>query len=45
MQMKSTYFKNDDEKFYTKGKTKALIKNKYKFNSENVSYNRNTQVI
>jgi len=35
-----TYFKNE-EKIFTKGKTKALIKNKYKFNSENVSYYRN----
>ena len=32
-----TYFKNE-EKISTKGKTKALVKNKYKFNSENVSY-------
>ena len=35
-----TYFKNE-EKILTKGKTKALIENKYKFNSENVSYYRN----
>jgi len=35
-----SYFKND-EKIFTKGKTKALIKNKYKFNSENVTYYRN----
>jgi LPS-assembly protein len=35
-----TYLKND-EKVFTKGKTKALIKNKYKFNSEDVSYYRN----
>ena len=34
------YLKND-EKFFTKGKTKALIENKYKFNSEDVSYYRN----
>ena len=34
------YFKNE-EKILTKGKTKALIENKYKFNSENVSYYRN----
>ena len=34
------YFKNE-EKIFTKGKTKALIGNKYKFNSENVSYYRN----
>jgi len=35
-----TYLKNDDEVF-TKGKTKALIENKYKFYSEDVSYFRN----
>ncbi|MDC3349285.1 hypothetical protein OAV65_02140, partial [Candidatus Pelagibacter sp.] len=35
-----SYFKNE-EKVFTKGKTKALIENKYKFNSENVSYYRN----
>ena len=35
-----TYFKNE-EKIFTKGKTKTLIENKYKFNSENVSYYRN----
>jgi LPS-assembly protein len=35
-----TYLKND-EKVFTKGKTKALIENKYKFNSEDVSYYRN----
>ena len=34
------YFKNE-EKILTKGKTKALIENKYKFNSENVYYYRN----
>jgi len=34
------YLKNDDEVF-TKGKTKALIENKYKFYSEDVSYFRN----
>ena len=34
------YLKNE-EKISTKGKTKALIKNKYKFNSENVTYLRN----
>jgi LPS-assembly protein len=34
------YLKND-EKVFTKGKTRALIENKYKFNSENVSYYRN----
>ncbi|MAV23214.1 MAG: organic solvent tolerance protein [Gammaproteobacteria bacterium] len=39
-----TYFKND-EKFFTKGKTKALIEKKYKFNSENVSYFRNSEDI
>jgi len=32
-----TYFKNE-ENFFTKGKTKALIENKYKFNSKNVTY-------
>ncbi|MDA9878279.1 organic solvent tolerance protein [Candidatus Pelagibacter sp.] len=35
-----SYFKND-EKIFTKGKTKALIEKKYEFNSENVSYYRN----
>jgi len=35
-----SYFKNE-EKIFTKGKTKALVENKYKFNSENVSYYRN----
>jgi len=35
-----TYLK-DEEKVFTKGKTKALIENKYKFNSEDVSYYRN----
>src|SRR5210317_1861048 len=35
-----SYFKNE-EKIFTKGKTKALIEKKYKFNSENVSYYRN----
>ena len=35
-----TYLKNE-EKIFTKGATKALIENKYKFNSENVSYMRN----
>jgi len=34
------YLKNK-EKVFTKGKTKALIENKYEFNSENVSYFRN----
>src|SRR6056300_1211656 len=34
------YLKND-EKVFTKGKTRALIENKYKFNSEDVSYYRN----
>jgi LPS-assembly protein len=37
-----TYLKND-EKVFTKGKTKALIENKYKFNSEDVSYYRNSR--
>ncbi|WP_435165114.1 LPS-assembly protein LptD [Candidatus Pelagibacter bacterium nBUS_28] len=36
-----SYFKNE-EKIFTKGKTKALIQNKYKFNSENVFYHRNS---
>src|SRR5210317_767316 len=35
-----TYLKNDD-KVFTKGKTRALIENKYKFYSEDVSYFRN----
>jgi len=35
-----SYFKNE-EKILTTGETKALIENKYKFNSENVSYYRN----
>ena len=35
-----TYLKNED-KVFTKGKTKALIEKKYKFNSEDVSYYRN----
>ena len=34
------YLKNK-EKVFTKGKTKALIENKYEFNSKNVSYFRN----
>jgi LPS-assembly protein len=34
------YLKNE-EKVFTKGKTRALIEDKYKFNSEDVSYNRN----
>ncbi|WP_435087633.1 LPS-assembly protein LptD [Candidatus Pelagibacter bacterium nBUS_29] len=34
-----TYSKNE-EKIFTKGKTKALVENKYEFNSENVSYYR-----
>jgi len=36
-----SYLKNE-EKIFTKGKTKALIENKYKFDSENVSYHRNS---
>jgi len=36
------YLKSE-EKIFTKGKTKALIKNKYKFSSENVSYFRNSE--
>jgi len=39
-----TYFKND-EKVFTKGKTKALIEQKYIFNSENVTYLRNDKKI
>ncbi len=35
-----TYLK-DEEKVFTKGKTKALVEKKYLFNSENVSYFRN----
>jgi LPS-assembly protein len=35
-----TYFKNE-EKIFTKGRTKVLIEDKYRFNSENVSYYRN----
>jgi LPS-assembly protein len=38
--MKISYLKNE-EKVFTSGKTKALIENKYEFNSENVSYYRN----
>jgi len=34
------YLKNN-EKVFTKGKTRALIQNKYKFISEDVSYDRN----
>ena len=34
------YLKND-EKVFTKGKTRALIQDKYKFNSEDVFFNRN----
>jgi len=37
-----TYLKND-EKIYTVGNSKAFIENKYKFDSENVSYFRNSQ--
>ena len=36
-----TYFKNE-EKVFTKGKTKALIENKYKFKSKNVTYYKNS---
>ena len=35
-----TYLKNE-EKIFTKGNSKALVENKYKFNSENVTYYRN----
>src|SRR6056300_1874963 len=37
-----TYLKNE-EKVFTTGITKALIENKYKFESENVSYFRNSE--
>ena len=37
-----TYLKND-EKFFTKGKTKAFIEKKYLFNSENVTYLKNDE--
>ena len=37
-----TYLKND-EKVFTKGETKALIDNRYKIDSENVSYFRNSE--
>ena len=36
-----TYLKNE-EKVFTEGETEALIKKKYKFNSENISYYRNS---
>jgi len=36
-----TYLKNE-EKVFTTGKTKALIQNKYKFDSKNVTYFRNS---
>ena len=39
-----SYFKNE-EKVFAKGKTKALIKKKYKFVSEDVSYFRNLDEI
>ena len=39
-----SYFKNE-EKIFTKGKTKSLIQNKYRFNSENVFYYRNSNII
>jgi len=35
-----TYLKNE-EKIFTKGNSKALVENKYKFNSKNVTYYRN----
>jgi LPS-assembly protein len=35
------YYLKNEEKVFTSGKTKALIENKYKFNSENVSYYKN----
>ena len=38
----ATYLKNKEE-IFTKGKTKALIQKKYKFNSSNVTYLRNTE--
>ena len=40
----SRFFKKE-EKFFTKGKTKALIEKKYTFNSKNVSYFRNLNKI
>ena len=39
---KITYLKNE-EKIFTKGKTKALIEKKYLFNSENVTYLRDNE--
>ena len=39
---KATYLKNE-EKFFSEGKTKALIKKKYIFNSKDVTYLRNTE--
>ena len=39
-----TYLKNNEE-FFTKGKTKALIEKKYIFDSTNVSYLRNDEKI
>ena len=35
-----TYLQNE-EKIFTKGNSKALVENKYKFNSKNVTYYRN----
>jgi LPS-assembly protein len=39
---KATYLKNE-EKIFSKGKTKALIEKKYIFNSKDVTYLRNTE--
>jgi len=39
---KATYLKNE-EKFFSEGKTKALIEKKYIFNSKDVTYLRNTE--
>ena len=39
-----TYLKNE-EQIFTEGETKALVENKYKFNSEDVSYFRNSDDI
>jgi len=41
---KISYFKNKEE-IFTKGKTKALVEKKYKFNSEDVSYFRNSEML
>ena len=38
-------YKKNEEKIFTKGKTKALVENKYQINSENVFYFRNLDEI